>query len=227
MRLLVIEDDAAIARFLIRGLREEGHTVDHAADGEEGLFKAQESHYDCVVLDLSLPLKDGLSVLRELRSAGNQTPVLVLTARDAVSERVRGLDTGADDYLTKPFSFEELLARLRALLRRHVTTSRMIRVGLLQVDRPSRIVWFKKKRIDLSAREFALLDFLSQRPGEVVSRTRLFEHVWGEHIGPGSNTIDVHIKEIRRKLAEAGAEGVIETVRGAGYRLAAPPSDGK
>ncbi len=217
----MVEDDAAIARFLIRGLGEEGFAVDHAADGEDGLFKAQESVYDCVVLDLSLPRKDGLMVLRDLRAAGVQTPVLVLTARDAVSERVRGLDAGADDYQTKPFSFEELLARVRAVMRRRLAASPVVQVGQLRVDRPARIVWFDSKRIELSAREFAVLDFLAQRAGEVVSRTRLFESVWGEHFEPGSNTIDVHIKEIRRKLSAAGAAGVIETVRGAGYRLVA------
>jgi len=220
MRVLVVEDDAAIRGFLVRGLTEEGFAVDQAADGEDGCFKAVDPAYDLIILDLTLPKKDGMTLLRGLRSQGMTTPVLVLTARDAVADRIRGLDSGADDYLVKPFSFDELLARTRALLRR--ARSRfdpVLRAGPLLLDRLSRTVRWRETRVDLSAREFAVLEYLMQHPGEVLSRTRIYEHVWNEQMEVMSNTIDVHIKEIRHKLARAGGEGIIGTVRGAGYRL--------
>ena len=225
MRLLVVEDDASIRGFIVRGLTEEGFAVDEAVDGEEGRFKADDTAYDLIVLDLTLPKHDGLGILADLRRRAVQTPVLVLTARDAVADRIRGLDQGADDYLVKPFAFEELLARIRALLRR--TQRRfdaVLRVGSLVLDRMRRQAVWADAKLDLSAREFAILEYLMQHPGEVLSRTRIYEHVWNEQMEIMSNVIDVHIKEIRRKLAQLGAEQVIVTVRGAGYRIETPES---
>lgn len=220
MRLLVVEDDASIRGVLVRGLTEEGFAVDQAVDGEEGWFKASDPAYDLIVLDLMLPKRGGLTLLRELRSQGIRTPVLVLTARDAVPDRIRGLDHGADDYLIKPFAFDELLARVRALLRRlQRRFDPILRVGALALDRSTRRVSWKGQDVDLSSREFSILEYLMQHPGEVLSRTRIYEHVWNEQMEIVSNVIDVHIKEIRRKLARAGGTAVISTVRGAGYRL--------
>jgi DNA-binding response OmpR family regulator len=225
MRLLVVEDDASIRGFIVRGLTEEGFAVDEAVDGEEGRFKADDAAYDLIVLDLTLPKRDGLGILADLRRRAVQTPVLVLTARDAVADRIRGLDQGADDYLVKPFAFEELLARIRALLRR---TQRqfdaVLRVGPLVLDRMTRQAAWADAKLDLSAREFAILEYLMQHPGEVLSRTRIYEHVWNEQMEIMSNVIDVHIKEIRRKLAQLRAEQVIVTVRGTGYRIETPES---
>jgi DNA-binding response OmpR family regulator len=223
MRLLVVEDDAAIRGVLTRGLTEEGFAVDQAVDGQEGAFKACDPAYDLIVLDLMLPKKDGLTLLRELRAQGIRTPVLVLTARDAVPDRIRGLDDGADDYLVKPFAFDELLARVRALLRRlQHTFDPVLRSGPLVLDRSTRRVSANGQDLDLSNREFSILEYLMQHPGEVLSRTRIYEHVWNEQMEIMSNVIDVHIKEIRRKLARTGATAVISTVRGVGYRLERP-----
>jgi len=220
MRVLVVEDDASIRSVLVRGLTEEGFAVDQAADGEVGLAKALDPAYDLIILDLVLPKRDGLSLLRWLRSQEIATPVLILTARDAVPDRIRGLDVGADDYLIKPFAFEELLARIRALLRRSRRVfDPVLRVGPLVLDRAARRVAWNDANIELSNREFSILEYMMQHPGEVLSRTRIYEHVWNEQMEAMSNVIDVHVKQIRRKLARAGAETVIGTVRGAGYRL--------
>jgi len=220
MRVLVVEDDASIRSVLVRGLTEEGFAVDQAADGEVGLAKALDPAYDLIILDLVLPKRDGLSLLRWLRSQEIATPVLILTARDAVPDRIRGLDVGADDYLIKPFAFEELLARIRALLRRSRRVfDPVLRVGPLVLDRATRRVAWNDANIELSNREFSILEYMMQHPGEVLSRTRIYEHVWNEQMEAMSNVIDVHVKQIRRKLARAGAETVIGTVRGAGYRL--------
>ena len=194
--------------------------MDESGDGEDARHKAADPAYDLILLDLRLPKLDGLAVLRDLRARGLTTPVLVLTARDAVADRVRGLDSGADDYLVKPFAFDELLARVRALLRRaRRSVDPVLRLGALALDRTARRVTWQDRKIDLSAREFAILEYLMQHPGEVLSRTRIYEHVWDEQMEVMSNVIDVHIKEIRRKLARAGVAGIISTVRGAGYRL--------
>jgi two-component system OmpR family response regulator len=220
MRVLVIEDDAAIRGFLVRGLTEEGFAVDQAADGVDGQFKATDASYDLILLDLMLPRSDGLTLLQAIRADGLTTPVLVLTARDAVSDRIRGLDSGADDYLVKPFAFDELLARIRALLRRaRRRFDPMLRAGSLSLDRAARRVHWQDTRVELSSREFAILEYLMEHPGEVLTRTRIFEHVWNEQMEPLSNVIDVHIKDIRRRLTRAGGANVIATVRGAGYRL--------
>ncbi len=220
MRVLVVEDDAPIRNFLVRGLMEEGFAVDQAADGEEARFKAADPAYDLIVLDLMLPKVSGLTILQELRGQGRTVPVLVLTARDAVSDRIRGLDSGADDYLIKPFAFDELLARIRALLRRSQRGyDPSLRVGPLTLDRLTRVVEVNGARVELSAREYALLEYFMQHPGEVLSRTRIYEHVWNEQMDALSNVIDVHIKDIRRKLARKGATDVLTTIRGVGYRL--------
>ena len=223
MRILIVEDDASIRNVLVRGLTEEGFAVDQAADGEDGLWKASDPAYDVIILDLVLPKKDGLAVLRELRSRAVTTPVLILTARDAVPDRIRGLDDGADDYLVKPFAFEELLARVRALLRRSRRVyDPVLRVGHLALDRSTRRIRCKDANVELSKREFAILEYLMQHPGEVLTRTRIYEHVWNEQMELTSNVIDVHIKEIRRKIARAGGKGIIRTVRGAGYCVEPP-----
>jgi DNA-binding response OmpR family regulator len=225
MRLLVVEDDNAIRGFLVRGLAEEGFAVDEATDGEQGRLKAADPAYDLIVLDLNLPKADGLAILRDLREHGLPTPVLVLTARDTVADRVAGLEQGADDYLVKPFAFEELLARIRALLRRaqrRLDTS--LQVGRLALDRMTRVVAWSGQRVDFSAREFAVLEYMMQHPGEVLGRTRIYEHVWNEQMDVMSNVIDVYIKEIRRKLARCGGTDMITTIRGAGYRLEGNPS---
>ncbi len=223
MRILVVEDDASIRGFLVHGLTEEGFAVDQAVDGEDALAKGADPSYDMIILDLVLPKKDGLAVLRQWRSRGITSPVLILTARDAVPDRIHGLDDGADDYLVKPFAFEELLARIRALLRRSRRVfDPLLRVGPLTLDRSTRRVWWHEARIELSNREFAILEYLMQHPGKVLSRTRIYEHVWNEQMEAMSNVIDVHVKEIRRKLARVSGEVVIGTVRGAGYRLEQP-----
>ncbi len=220
MRVLIIEDDASIRSVLVRGLTEEGFAVDQAADGEDGLCKASDPAYDLIILDLVLPKKDGLRLLRELRSEGITTAVLILTARDALPERIRGLDDGADDYLVKPFAFDELLARMRALLRRSRRVfDPVLRVGPLVLDRSTRRVSWKDATVELSNREFSILEYLMQHRGQVLSRTRIYEHVWNEQMEVISNVIDVHVKEIRRKLGRVGGRNVIGTVRGAGYRL--------
>jgi two-component system OmpR family response regulator len=208
---------------LTRGLTEEGFVVDVARDGEDGAHKAANPVYNVIVLDLMLPKVDGLTVLRGLRACGRTTPVLVLTAKDAVADRIRGLDAGADDYLVKPFAFGEFLARVRALVRRvRRDFDPVLRVGPLSLDQTTRRVRWDQALVDLSAREFAILQILMQHPDEVLSRTRIYEQVWNETMEIMSNVIDVHVNQIRKKLARAGAGNVIATVRGAGYRLEVP-----
>jgi DNA-binding response OmpR family regulator len=222
IRILVVEDEAEIADFLVRGLREEGFTVEHVADGESAGHWLKVAGWDLVLLDWSLPDTDGLTVLRRHREAGGDSPVLFLTARDAVGDRVRGLDSGADDYLCKPFAFEELLARVRALVRRprggRITdlTSGDVRVDLV-THRAERA----GKGLDLTVKEQALLVFFLRHPGEVLSRTRIYEHVWDERYDGTSNTLEVHVMELRRKL-EAFGDRLIHTRRGRGYVLSRP-----
>jgi two-component system copper resistance phosphate regulon response regulator CusR len=223
IRILVIEDEAAIADFLVRGLREEGFTVEHAADGASGWHALRGGPWDVVLLDWWLPVTDGLSLLRRFRAADRDTPVLFLTARDAVSDRVRGLDGGADDYLCKPFSFEELLARVRALARRReraagtVLAHRDVRLDLT-TQRAERA----GHALDLTAREYALLLFFLRHPGEVLSRTRIYDQVWGDRYDGLSNTLEVHVKDLRRKL-EARGPRLIHTLRGRGYLFGDEP----
>lgn len=217
IRILVVEDEAPIADFLVRGLREEGFTVEHAADGESAWHALQAGGWDIVLLDWWLPGIDGLTLLRRYRQNAQTTPVLFLTARDAVSERVRGLDGGADDYLCKPFAFDELLARLRALLRRPSRDAEAIlsHAGV-RLDLATQRAERDGHRLDLTAKEQALLMLFLRRPGEILSRTRIYEYVWDERYDGLSNTLEVHIMELRRKL-EAHGPRLIHTRRGRGY----------
>ncbi len=226
MRVLVVEDETKMAALLQRGLREEGYAVDVAADGREALWLATENPYDAIVLDVMLPDLDGFEVSRKLREAGKWSPVLMLTARDAVHDRVAGLDAGADDYLTKPFSFAELLARLRALLRRGAPDRpAVLQLGDLTLDPATRRVTRNGTPIELTAREFALLEYLMRHPGEVLSRTRLIEHVWDFAFEGDSNVVDVYVRYLREKVDRPFRRDSIETVRGAGYRLREEPPD--
>ncbi len=221
MRILVIEDDDAMRRYLAKGLGEAGHVVDTSEDGKDGLFLATTESYDLVVLDRMLPELDGLTILKTLRGAGNKTPVLVLSALGEVDDRVAGLTAGGDDYLTKPFSFAELLARVDAIARRNeqsnVTTT--LTVADLRIDLVARAVSRGEKSIELQPREFALLEFLARHADQVVTRTMLLESVWGYHFDPQTNVIDVHISRLRSKIDKGFESALLHTVRGAGYRL--------
>jgi DNA-binding response OmpR family regulator len=222
IRILVVEDEAAIADFVIRGLREEGFVVEHAADGESAWHVLQTGKWDLVLLDWWLPRQDGLSVLRRFRQIDRATPVLFLTARDAVPDRVRGLDTGADDYLCKPFAFEELLARVRALTRRRERDAdTLLSYDDVRLDLATHRAERAGQPLELTAKEHALLVFFLRHPGEVLSRTRIYEHVWDEHYDGLSNTLEVHVMELRRKL-EAHGPRLIHTLRGRGYMFGLP-----
>lgn len=223
MRVLLVEDEKKMASFIQRGLKEEGYAVDVAADGEIGWELASVNEYDIMVLDLMLPKISGLDLCAKIRESGKTTPILILTARDSVQDKIKGLDRGADDYLTKPFEFDELLARLRALLRRPVQLQEQTRLqsGDLFIDLLGHRAFIGSQEISLSQKEFSLLEFLLRRKGEVVSRTQIAEHVWDLHFDPMSNTIDVYINFLRKKIdtGRKGKKSRIETVRGAGYRL--------
>jgi len=221
-KVLVVEDDESTANFILKGLREEGFTVDHASTGRDGLFLASDGTHDAIILDRMLPQIDGMAVLGALRAAGIATPVLILSALGSVDERVGGLNSGADDYLTKPFAFAELLARLRLLLRKSSAGSPVatkLSLGDLEMDLLSRKVTRGGHAIDLQPREFRLLEFLLRHPDQVVTRTMLLEAVWDYHFDPGTNVIDVHISRLRRKLDAGAGPSLLHTVRGAGYRL--------
>jgi heavy metal response regulator len=218
--LLVIEDERKIRDFLRRGLEEEGYTVEVAADGEIGLELASGQAYDLIILDLLLPGRDGLDVCRALRGQGKATPVLMLTARDTVSDRVAGLDIGADDYLTKPFAFEELLARIRALLRReHALRPTVLRIADLALDPATRAVTRGERTVELTTREYQLLYLLMRHPGQILSRVTIEERVWGYDSTAGSNVVDAYIRLLRRKIDSGQSKKLIFTVRGAGYVL--------
>ena len=220
MRLLVVEDEMKLAGLLQRGLREEGHVVDLAPNGEEALWMARAVDYEAILLDVMLPGCDGLEVCRRLRDAGVWTPVLMLTARSAIADRVAGLDQGADDYLSKPFAFEELLARLRALARRTGTArAPVVEVGDLRLDPVTREVWRGGTSIALSAKEFALLETFMRRPGHVLSRDHLLEHGWDHAYEARSNVVDVYVRYLRDKIDRPFGRHTLETVRGVGYRL--------
>lgn len=222
MRILIVEDEKKMASFLERGLKEEGYTVDIVYDGETGWECAMTNEYDLLILDWMLPKMSGVELCGKLRNAGKTVSVLILTAKDSVEDKIKGLDQGADDYLTKPFSFEELLARVRALSRRpaHLQDKTVLQNLDLKMDLIKRMVFVGEEEISLSQKEFALLEFLMRHAGEVVSRTAIAEHVWDLHFDPMSNTIDVYINFLRKKIAEKNAKSKIETVRGTGYRLA-------
>jgi two-component system OmpR family response regulator len=220
MRILVVEDEVKMLALLKRGLEEEGYAVDTAATGDEAIWLGTENPYDAIVLDLMLPDRDGFEVCRELREAGRWAPVIMLTAKDGVQDRVSGLDAGADDYLTKPFSFAELLARLRALLRRGQTERpALLRVGDLTMDPAGRKVELQGQVIDLTAKEFSLLEFFMRHPQEVLSRTRILEHVWDFAYEGDSNVVDVYVRYLRVKIDRPFGRNSLETVRGSGYRL--------
>ena len=220
MRMLLVEDEVRLAGLVAEGLRRAEYTVDVALDGQEALDYARVAAYDAIVLDLMLPGLDGLEVCRRLRQAGTLTPIIMLTARDAIPDRIAGLDSGADDYLVKPFALEELLARLRALLRREAPRKEAIlRAGDLSLEPASRTVRWREQPLELTPREYRLLEVLLRRAGRVVGRESIVESVWGFDFTDSSNLVEVYIRRLRRKLAERGAPPLIETARGVGYRL--------
>ena len=220
MRVLVIEDYRPLLKSLNQGLEEAGFAVDATADGEEGLWYARSHEYDAIVLDLMVPGVDGLTILSRLRRDGASVPVLIVTAKDTVEDRVKGLDLGADDYLIKPFALDELLARVRALIRRRYDNKDpVIRIDDLEIDTTARTAMRRGQRIELSAREYALLEFLAMRGGQVVSRTDVWEHVYDFHSDPGSNVVDVYVGYLRKKIERPGLAKLIHTRRGQGYLL--------
>jgi two-component system OmpR family response regulator len=223
VRVLVVEDDPAIGAFVVKGLREAGYTVDHATDGQEGFDLARRERYDAIVLDLMLPGRDGLSVVEGLRTLNVMTPVLILTARRSVDDRVKGLQSGGDDYLTKPFAFPELLARVQALIRRSQGTpeSPRLTVGDLVLDRHTRKVERQGRPIDLRPREFTLLELLMRNAGRVVSKSMILSEVWGYSFDPGSNVVDVLVFRLREKIDRGFETPLIQTIRGVGYVLQA------
>jgi len=225
VHILLIEDDTEAAQFLVNGLRESGYTVDHAADGREGLFRITEGSFDLVVTDRMLPHLDGLAIIQLMRQKGIATPVLVLSALGTVDDRIRGLKAGGDDYLTKPFAFAELLARIEALMRRTsgVPDATRLKVGDLDLDLLARRVTRGGREIELTARELKLLEFLMRRAGQVVTRTMLLEGVWDLHFDPQSNLIDVHISRLRQAIDRGAERPLIHTVRGSGYVLRLDP----
>ena len=222
MRILLVEDETRVAGFIAKGLREQAYAVDIAGDGEQALYQTAVNQYDVVILDVMLPVKDGHTVCRELRASGFRTPILMLTARGAVDDRVEGLDSGADDYLAKPFDFKELLARLRALLRRPAgLLPQVARVADLALNTASHAVTRAGKPVSLTAKEYALIEFLVLNQGRVVGREQIGQHVWDENFDPFSNVIDVYIKRLRSKLDTGFGRRLIHTRRGEGYILSA------
>jgi DNA-binding response OmpR family regulator len=221
MRVLLVEDEPTAAHVLAKGLREQAYAVDLAADGDTAIFQVGTTDYDAVILDVMLPVKDGIVVCRTIRASGCSVPILIVTARDAVEARIEGLDCGADDYLVKPFDFGELLARLRALIRRgrHPMLPERLSIGLVALDTRSRRVWVRDREILLTGKEYALLEYLARRAGDVVSRADIAEHVWDEYYDPLSNVVDVYVQRLRRKLDRSGTESSIRTRRGEGYQL--------
>jgi two-component system copper resistance phosphate regulon response regulator CusR len=226
MHILVVEDEKKVASFIKRGLEAASYSVDVEHDGEAGLKRLLKSDYDLVILDVMLPLKDGFEVCRELRAEGLTFPILMLTARDAPPDRVAGLDMGADDYLTKPFDFHELLARLRALLRRGpALRPETVEIADLSIDMRARRVRRGGRHIELTAKEYGLLEYMARRAGEVVTRAEIAEHVWEENFDPFSNLIEVYVQRLRRKIDEGHAPKLLRTRRGEGYVLAPAKED--
>ncbi len=223
-RILIAEDEPRLAAFLDKGLRSNGYTTTIVGDGGAASMMARDEDFDLLVLDIGLPGKDGFAVLRELRAAGQRMPVVILTARDDVTDKVTGLESGADDYVTKPFRFEELLARVRARLRagRPEESSPVVRAGGIALDGRSRRVTVDGQELDLTAREFTMLETFLRHPGQVLTREQLLSHVWGYDHDPGSNVVDVHVSALRRKIGPT----LIETIRGLGYRFAPAKSEG-
>ncbi len=226
MRVLLVEDEERIADFVSRGLSERGYAVDVASDGEEALQWAHVADFDVVILDVMLPGRDGIEVCRALRGRGVRTPIVMLTARDAVEDRVRGLDSGADDYLVKPFAFAELLARLRALMRREpAMLGNVLEAGDLRFDTAALEVSRQGVAIELTSKECRLLEYLMRHPNQVLTRTMIAEHVWNYEFDNATNVIDVHIRNLRRKIDDPFPTKLIQTVRGAGYRVLSHPRE--
>jgi DNA-binding response OmpR family regulator len=221
LRILLVEDEPTAARMLAKGLREHAYAVDVAADGDRALYQANINDYDLIILDVMLPGRDGFGVCRELRAGGSVIPVLMLTALDAIDDRVEGLDTGADDYLTKPFDFRELLAHIRALLRRgQALQPDIMRLDDLEIDTRARTVKRGGRGVYITAKEYALLEYLARRAGEVVARADIAEHVWDENFDPFSNLIEVYVQRLRRKIDDGASTKLLHTRRGEGYVLA-------
>lgn len=228
VRILVVEDEPKVAGFIAEGLRELGYAVDLAPDGEEGLWRASNTAYDVILLDLLMPRMGGVAMLEQLRKAGNGTRVLMLTARDSVRDRVAGLNHGADDYLPKPFDFDELVARIGALLRRPAqATPAVLRCGDLELDPRTHRVQRAGKPVELSVKQFAILEYLLRHPDEIVSRSKLAEHVWDENYDAASNVIDVTLHHLRIRIDRGHPTALIQTVRGAGYVLRTPEGGGR
>jgi DNA-binding response OmpR family regulator len=223
MRVLLVEDEPHAATVLAKGLREQAYAVDVAPDGDAAVAQAAAVDYDALILDVMLPLRDGLDVCRHIRQRGSSVPILMVTARDTVDARIAGLDAGADDYLTKPFDFGELLARLRAVIRRgrQPLLPRRVNLGPLVLETHAHLAIIGSRELALTAREYALLEYLVRRAGNIVSRTDIAEHVWGEQSCPASNVVDVYVQRLRRKLEQAGAASIIRTRRGEGYQVVA------
>jgi two-component system OmpR family response regulator len=221
MKLLLIEDDIESAKYLMKGLKEQGYVIDHCANGKEGLFMAVSEKYDAMIIDRMVPEVDGITIIQTLRASGNQTPMIILTALDKVEERVKGLKSGADDYLAKPYSFTELMARLEAITRRKAGEKAVTKLvcGELEMNLLTREVTRAGKQIELQAREFSLLEYLNRNHGTVVTRTMLLEHVWDYNFDPQTNVIDVHISRLRQKIDKGFDKSMIQTLRGAGYKL--------
>jgi len=219
MKILLVEDEKGVANFIKKGLAEENYSIDLAIDGEEGFHLAISGLYDLIILDVGLPKMDGFEICEKLREQAIQTPLLMLTAKIEVKDKVRGLDAGADDYLTKPFSFEELLARVRALLRRKKDPMLELKVGVLRLEPHARRVFIEDKEVFLRPKEYAILEFLTRNRGQVVSRTRIIENVWDYNFDTGTNLVDAHIKTLRKELSNYSSAKIIRTIRGMGYLL--------
>jgi len=224
MRILVVEDEKKVASFLKKGLEEEYYAVDTAFDGEEGLALAQINEYDLIILDIMLPKVDGMEVLRRIRGNGSSVPILMLTAKDSIEDIISGLDSGSDDYLTKPFSFAELLARVRALLRRKMKEKTdILRVGDLSLSTSTHQVKRGERKIELTAKEYALLEYFMRNPNRILTRTLITEHVWDYHFDPSTNVVDVYVNYLRKKIDQGFEKKLIHTIRGSGYVMKEEP----
>ncbi len=226
MKILLVEDDKKVADFIYRGLTAEGYLVEIAVNGQDGYEQALDEHYDILLLDWMLPLMNGIELLKKIREQNKQIPILILTAKDSIEDRVRGLDEGADDYLTKPFAFAELVARLRALGRREQTTQQkkqILEVSDLKMDLKSRVVTRGEKGIDLTAKEFLLLEYFLRHHDKIVTRSMIADHVWGQDFDGFTNVIDVYVRYLRRKIDDGFSRSLIHTIRGVGYKLSEEP----
>lgn len=229
MKILLVEDEPSLVRYIKKGLEEEGHAVDAATDGQQALAASEMAVYDVIILDIMIPKINGLEVCKRIRSRGKSSSILMLTARDAIEDRVAGLDAGADDYLVKPFAFEELLARIRAISRRSLDTPRspLLRVNDLCLDTVTKKATRDTLSIDLTAKEYAILEYMMRQPGRVFSRDQIAEHVWDSHTFNESNVVDVYIRNLRRKIDDPFVQKLFETIRGLGYRIAVEASSEK